>query len=165
MRVKVPKLGIVAVFVAVFAIGWLTGHLGATNAQTSPVGIPDLKCFVLEKGVPPGTSVDIRTQFGDEQDVRLGHPSILCAPAAKLTTDSAGNVLEDPPGVDFNGPHYKCYAIGGRTQNVVVDLFSPQMGEEQGLRVNSPKYFCVPAFKEVVDGRDGGPPTDNPPGG
>jgi len=154
MQLNGAKLAmLVALIGAVFAAGWLLGNLRTTEAQFPELS--DFKCYVLEKGQPPGITVDIVDQFHEEKDVRLGHPSLLCAPAVKRIPG------QDPPPVDLNGPHLKCYTIGGQTVNTTVDLFAPQFDQEEiGLRVNAPRYFCVPVLKTVTGG---GPPGGGPP--
>jgi hypothetical protein len=95
------------------------------------------KCYMpTAPGDPPGTVVNLVTQFGEELGVTVGPAQELCAPAWK---DGVG-----PP---LDGPHLRCYDIVGDEPAVQVNLRT-QFGFQAKVTVGQAQKLCVPVTKD-----------------
>jgi hypothetical protein len=101
------------------------------------------KCYkIVPSGPPVQRIIDLRDQFGLQEDVRVTASELLCAPALKNTE---GTVPE--------GPHLKCYVIS----RDVAPLRQPatltdQFGSEE-VRIMEPLFLCQEVMKTLPDAR------------
>jgi hypothetical protein len=91
----------------------------------------------------PPHIVDLRDQFGLQEDVRVTAAELLCAPALK-TFDGVTTG-------DLTAPHLKCYVISRdraplRQPVRLDDQFGPEFVE-----VMEPQLLCQEAEKTVLD--------------
>jgi hypothetical protein len=99
---------------------------------------PHYKCYDLPAGLPPpGTSVNLETQFGT-QTLPVLAPTKLCLPAGK-------NGADPPPG----WPDLKCYTIVGQAGGKYVNL-ETQFGVEKHVTVSQATLLCVPAAMTMM---------------
>jgi len=93
------------------------------------------KCYAISDPAPnPPVQVQLKTQFGTEQNVLVGPAQLLCEPALR---DGFGDMTASP---------YKCYQISGQPLGVSVGL-ETHFGVEQGVVVNQPALLCDPAVR------------------
>lgn len=105
------------------------------NQGSNDPNEPGLKCYRIV-GTPPGFTVNLTSQFGEEANVVVGPPEMLCVPAFK-------QVVVPPL-----KPYYKCFDITGPAVNQLVNLIS-QFGIELAVPVLDPESLCLPALKET----------------
>ncbi len=107
---------------------------GQVAAQPPPM---HYKCYMpTVPGDPPGTVVNLETQFGVEELVTVGPAMELCAPA-----------LKNGIGPPLDGPHLRCYDIVGDDPDAAVQL-EDQFGT-QTVAVGQAQKLCVPVTKAV----------------
>jgi hypothetical protein len=131
-------LGLAVVALLVFGQG------GNKPAAAQPL-TPSYKCYTIT-GDPVNLHVKLLTQFGVQDDLVVGKPSLLCLPAG----------IGQPYPEDV--PHLKCYNIVGHDPVAVVNLTS-QFGIEDNVTVGQALELCVPANKQPVPT----PPAAEPP--
>ena len=106
-----------------------------------PLSIVHYKCYDITPQTL-GVLVDLRTQFGFEQNVRVTNSKFLCPPVVKTVPPRA------PEGA-LNGPHLKCYDIISTEVPIQVVTLSDQFTSQAGVQVGLPKELCVPALKAI----------------
>lgn len=110
---------------------------------------PHLRCYDIDEP-PPGDTVNIATQFGNEDNVVLGRARELCVPTLKEVIIPP----EPPPPGSLplpTKPHYKCYEIEGHDPDVIVNL-ETQFGLESNVDVGQAIRLCLPALKNGEGG-------------
>ncbi|MBI2912340.1 MAG: hypothetical protein HYY03_00285, partial [Chloroflexi bacterium] len=83
------------------------------------------KCYDIT-GPAPNKIVNLQTQFGIEEQVPVGQPKLLCAPALKTFQGKTSGYMKLP--------HLKCYQIDGSDPPHVVKL-TTQFGVEPTVEV------------------------------
>jgi hypothetical protein len=118
---------------------------------------PHLRCYDIAPPpaptptpAPPIKAVNLLTQFGLEESVRVGQAKLLCTPADKEVYPGPLPVPPDP-----TDPHYKCYEISPAVGVTPTPITSVELETQfnvgpQPIVVDLPKYLCVPAIKTLL---------------
>lgn len=100
--------------------------------------IDHFQCYALKAGKAPARSVPLDDQFGKNK-MKIGKPSILCAPVSK-----------DGGGIDHPVRHLVCYVRTNKPPPVIRKLTAiNQFGKKQRARTKRPVELCVPSNKLV----------------
>jgi hypothetical protein len=137
------RRAIIALAASAVALLLVVLYFGASSpkAQAQVPLDPHYKCYSIT-GPAVNVPVSVKTQFGTEQAVMVGMPSLLCLPAGK-------NGPEPPAG----WPDLKCYNITGQDAKRLVNL-ETQFGLEREVWVRQAHELCVPASRTASE-----PPT------
>ena len=120
-------------------------------------GLDHFKCYrgdPLSSDGPSNISVDLRDQFGFDEDVPVGPVLRFCNPVEKIH-DNVVTPIQD------QGAHLKLYQIPAdpsfQQRPVTV---SNQFGDSQLLEVIQPLFLAVPTHKLLVDLNPASDPND-----
>lgn len=112
------------------------------NDEAPPAALDHFTCYWV-KGPEIGTTVSLVDQFdkadGRVEEVEVGAPVALCAPAVKTigrTTTPVGDPLS----------HLVCYSIVDKSFKARRVRVTNQLGRER-VRLTAPAELCVPSLK------------------
>jgi type VI secretion system secreted protein VgrG len=154
----------------VAAVTMDTNNVGPTISLPAPDTRPDVSQVLLDhfqcyeaksKSSVTTPRVDVVDQFGTRTNIKLGSPSLICAPAVK---NHDGSNLDFPDDIRNLADHLVCYDLpaerarrgddndrnrenGNASAEVRVSVDN-QFGPNKEFTVKQPKMLCVPSLKE-----------------
>jgi len=131
----------------------LVTALAGCPPPTPPEATP-LLCYEADHGDQIALSVNLSTQFGEEQNVALGRLMWLCEPVHKAH-DSLDLPNEPPDFLPLG-----CYEISGNVVGLQVQLSDQNNFYNGSADVEGPIMFCDPVQMKQ---RQGQPPSDGDP--
>jgi len=114
--------------------------LPAKKNGDGDLNVPHVECLPIA-GDEVDKVVRLTTQFGVQENVRVGPPISMCMPATKAISP------QEPQGPPPLVPHYECYAISGTAPVSPPVTIQTQFGTHQGVVVGPPTRLCLPAIK------------------